>query len=972
MISFSFQFTNLMASAYTLLFGGLIFLKISGKEFETRKRFWIYLLLLTYTTGLFKIFNTPCKIFDACNYISKGAPFLAIFYVVAAGLLAKKGTKTDKESKVSLLFSCNLLINAFLIYFKNIYLTIFELIFIHITIIYLLKYFYYFKKKYVIFMYSSIIFLMMSLITYFIILKLEKNYLQNKIIKIHSRLKLIHSKISDYERTGSSLCKIISTLPEIKEMALSRNKNRWFLKLLKQMCGVSYIWIMDKSGTITVCSDPKYEEYNYAFRPYFKKALKGIANVYYARGVRSNTVGAFFARPIIVKGKICAVLAIKFNFSLVLGSSFQQERMLFVHKSGAVLFGPEDLTDVSLYNSSQDIPEDLRQEKVFGQKETLRPAGYKLVKDNLLQDKEGRLWYLISIPLSQHGWQLAKLYNLKPIFQYRLLLLSIYTLLFLVYGFLILRIFQNREFIFRLEKEITERKKLQKSQMLLATAVEQVAESIVITDSKGIIEYVNPAFTRLSGYTKKEALGKTPRILKSGKHNPSFYKQLWATITKGKHWYGHFINKKKDGTLYEEEASISPIKDSTGKIVNYVAVKRDITKENELKEQLLQAQKMESIGILAGGVAHDFNNLLLAMQGYVEISMRKLENTHPVYKNLAKVHSTISKAADLVRQLLLFSRKQPMNFTSINLNEIVSNMAKMLQRLIGENISIRLDLQSDLWSIQADTGKIEQIIVNLAVNAKDAMPQGGELNIKTENVHINNELLSCIPNSRQGQFVCLSIADTGAGMDKQTLTHIFEPFFTTKEAGKGTGLGLPVVYGIVKEHKGWINVDSEKDKGTVFKIYLPAQFHAKNLNKQENQSFALNLQGEKERILLIEDEEDVRDVVATVLMDNGYTVIEAGTAMEALDIFNREKVKFDLVLSDMVLPDQNGLKLVEQLLSKDPEITVILSSGYTDYSSHMPVIQKKGFLFLQKPYSIDALLLLIKQALDQKRKKTEN
>jgi CheY-like chemotaxis protein len=379
---------------------------------------------------------------------------------------------------------------------------------------------------------------------------------------------------------------------------------------------------------------------------------------------------------------------------------------------------------------------------------------------------------------------------------------------------------------------------------------------------------------------------------------------------------------------------------------------------------------MQSIGILAGGVAHDFNNLLLAMQGYVEISMRKLENTHPIYKNLAKIHSTISKAANLVRQLLLFSRKQPLNIISINLNTIVSNIAQMLQRMIGENITVSLDLHPDLWFIQADKSKIEQIILNLAVNARDAMPEGGILNIKTENIHISDELVSRIPNSRQGQFICLTITDSGTGIDKQTLIHIFEPFFTTKEAGKGTGLGLSVVYGIVKEHNGWINAESEVDKGTTFKIYFPAQPHATKSDKQETQALPSNLKGKKERILLIEDEEDVREVVATVLIDNDYTVIEAETASEALDIFNKEKVKFDLVLSDMILPDQNGLKLVEQLLARDPELNVILSSGYTDYSAHMPVIKEKGYFFLQKPYSIDKLLQMIKQALGRKGKKT--
>ncbi|MBT8763173.1 PAS domain S-box protein [Desulfohalobiaceae bacterium Ax17] len=975
MIELKFQLTNLMGSVYFFLFAGLVLIKISRDKLNLRDRFWEFIIFSAFCVGLFKALNTQCVLLEANNVILNITPLFTIFFTIVLVLLIIKKKRNDLKTKIGLLFSICLVFDTILslLYFKSIELAIFEIILINITILYFLRNSFSFKKRYYFFICTSLVYILVTFVSYFIINKLEDNYKTDQLVKVYSKLEILRQRLIDFEKTGLTLCKMISINQQIKKAAISKNKNdkRWTLKLFNQMCRASYVWLMDKSGTVTLCSDPKYEGYNYAFRPYFKKAIQGIANVYYARGVKSDTVGAFFARPVIVDGIISAVLVIKFDFSTIWGSSFKQNHIFFMHKSGAILFGPDEMTDVLLYSSPQNNVDNtlkvLSKQKVFGQRKILRSTEYKLIKKNLLQDKEGYSWILERVPLNDDEWYLATLYSLNPIFQYRIILLNIFLLLSLIHGLLCLRVIQTHEFISSLKKEVDERKRLERIEALLVTAIEQTAESIIITDAKGIIQYVNPAFIQTTGYSREEVIGQNPRILQSGKHDSSFYKQMWATISNGQPWHGHFINKKKDGSLYEEVATISPIKDDRKKIINYVAVKRDVTQEKKLKEQLFQAQKMESIGVLAGGIAHDFNNILMAIQGYVDISLTKIERSHPVYKNLVQINSNVSRATDLVRQLLLFGRKQQMDFASVDLNKIVANIIKMLQRLIGADINISTDLSPDLWPVQADARKLEQIIVNLAINARDAMPDGGKLNIKTENVQFDEDFLHDIPDARAGKFVCLSVTDIGSGMDEETLKHIFEPFFTTKERGKGSGLGLAVVYGIVKEHKGWINVYSEEGQGTVFKIYLPAQDQAKRVETQteEKPSDFENLEGKQERVLVVEDEEGVRDVVATVLRENGYTVFEAATASEALEIFNNENANFELVISDMILPDQNGLELVEQILSSKPEIAVILSSGYTDYKSHWPVIQKRGFRFLQKPYPIDTLLQTVKEVLDR-------
>jgi len=509
-------------------------------------------------------------------------------------------------------------------------------------------------------------------------------------------------------------------------------------------------------------------------------------------------------------------------------------------------------------------------------------------------------------------------------------------------------------------RDITDHKQMDEELRKLSLAVEQSPVSIVITDIKGNIEYVNPKFTELTGYTYNEVIGKNPRILKSGEYTPKFYKELWDTITSGKEWRGELHNKKKNGELYWEHASISPIKDKEGVITHYLGVMEDITEIKHLEMQLIQAQKMEAIGTLAGGVAHDFNNLLTVVIGYSDFMLSKLDKQNEMYGLIDQIRKAGRRAASVAQQLLAFSRKQILKPQVLELNTVIAEMEKMLRRLIGEDIELITVYEPDLKYVKADQGQVEQVLMNLVVNARDAMVDGGRLALKTENVTIDEQYCKLNSEARPGNFICFSVEDSGIGMDKETISHIFEPFFTTKEIG--TGLGLSVIYGIVKQHEGWINVYSEPGQGSTFKVYFPV-ISVKEDKKDEEKISIEELRGSGERVLLVEDDDLLIEYAKGALSNNGYKVFEVKNAKEALDIFEKEEGNFDIVFSDVVLPDKNGVELVEMLVSHKPGIKVLLSSGYLDDKSQWAKIQEKGFTFIQKPYTMAELLKAIKDVI---------
>jgi PAS domain S-box-containing protein len=510
--------------------------------------------------------------------------------------------------------------------------------------------------------------------------------------------------------------------------------------------------------------------------------------------------------------------------------------------------------------------------------------------------------------------------------------------------------------------DITRRRKSEAVRLRLATAVEQAAETIEITDPNGTIVYVNPAFERITGYSREEAIGKNPRILKSDHHDDRFYSTMWETIAAGKVWRGHFINKTKAGTLFEEEVSISPITDKTGKIINYVAVKRDVTREQSLQAQLRQAQKMEAIGTLAGGIAHDFNNLLQITLGYSEMLLADKKETDPEYADLQKIFDAASSGAELVKGLLTFSRKVGPKPVTLNLNRQITEVEKLLRRTIPKMIDIETELADDLAEINADPAQIQQMLMNLVVNARDAMADSGRLKLATKNIVLNEGFCSTHVGINPGPFVLLQVSDTGHGMDTGTIEHIFEPFYTTKEVGRGTGLGLATVYGIVNQHGGIITCESEIGRGTTFSIYFPAFSMDERLWVNRPETTA---EFGTEAILLVDDEDMVRDLGVRILSKAGYTVLTANNGQNALDVFKKESSLISLVILDLIMPELGGKDCLPELLKIKPEIKVLIASGYAADAATQECVQLGAKGFVAKPFRLEELLKNVRKTLDE-------
>jgi len=510
-------------------------------------------------------------------------------------------------------------------------------------------------------------------------------------------------------------------------------------------------------------------------------------------------------------------------------------------------------------------------------------------------------------------------------------------------------------------EDITESKKAFDQSQRLAAIVRSTGNAIISKTLDGTITTWNPAAERMYGYDAEEAIGKNINMLVPDEAKADLERTLESIRSGNRVTNYETIRRRKDGALIDVSLTVSPIHDEAGHVVGSSAIAQDISQlkravaeRQVMEEQFHQSQKLESIGRLAGGVAHDFNNMLNVILGYGELMLTKLEEADPLWEYTREVVEAGKRAAALTRQLLAFSRKQTLRPRVLNLNDIISNLKKMLGRLIGEDIQLTTALAEDLCRVEVDPGQIEQVIMNIAVNARDAMPQGGVFTIETRNVALDERYAKEHINVEPGNYALLIMSDNGCGMDETTRKRLFEPFFTTKAMGKGTGLGLATVYGIIAQSKGYIWFYSEPGKGTAFKIYLPCTTTLKSPTKVT--ADLIETPGSGQTILVVEDEASLRKLCAAVLKKAGYHVLAAANGGEALLLIEEKKMQPDLILTDVVMPGMSGKVLADRLKQALPHIRVLFMSGYTDDAIVQHGVLGSGMPFIEKPFNTTTLV----------------
>jgi two-component system, cell cycle sensor histidine kinase and response regulator CckA len=500
---------------------------------------------------------------------------------------------------------------------------------------------------------------------------------------------------------------------------------------------------------------------------------------------------------------------------------------------------------------------------------------------------------------------------------------------------------------------------LRLSEEMLVALIDASPAAIDALDADGTVRLWNPAAERMFGWPAAEVVGRPLPLL------PDDEQGALTALREGRPLMGVLGSRPtRDGRTVEVSLSRGALRDRAGKVIGAVEILLDASEQRRLEEQLIEAQKMEAVGRLAGGIAHDFNNVLAVIQGFAWISQSSLAAADPMREDLDQVLRAVDRAASLTKQLLAFSRKQVFRLQVIDVNVLVRDVQKMLNRVIGEDVELQTRLGAEAGRVRADAGQLEQVLLNLAVNARDAMPRGGVLTVETAHVQLDEEHAQQRLEVAPGEYVMIAVSDTGIGMNRQTLDHMFEPFFTTKEKGQGTGLGLSTVFGIVKQSHGHIAVDSRPGMGTTFRIYLP-RTQAKRTDETVRIERPTMLRG-SETVLVVEDEEMVRQLASHVLRRNGYVVLEAGNAGEALLICEKHEGEIDLLLSDVVMPRVSGADLARRLVRLRPAMKVLFMSGYSEEAWVQHGLVELAFGLLEKPFTPQALLTGVREALDQR------
>jgi PAS domain S-box-containing protein len=511
-------------------------------------------------------------------------------------------------------------------------------------------------------------------------------------------------------------------------------------------------------------------------------------------------------------------------------------------------------------------------------------------------------------------------------------------------------------------EDITERRKADQERTRLAAAIDQLAEGVVITDADGVILYINPAYERLTGYHRAEMLGKKPSILKSGEHPPEFYRKMWETISSGQAWTGRFINRRRTGELLHEEATITPLLDRDGRIVNYVAVKRDVTSELEVENRLRHSQKMEAIGVLAGGIAHDFNNILQGILGFAELARGETSTDHPAHQMLHEIEVAGKRAAELVSQILTFSRDRDLTRRPLDLNPVIKEALKLLRGSLPSTIEIHHELDPNCGTVMANPVQIHQVLMNLGTNAYHAMhPQGGRLHVSLRRLRLNEERARLMSHLQSGSYALLEVSDTGTGIDPAIIDRIFEPYFTTREKSDGSGLGLATVHGIVRAHGGDIQVHSIVGKGTTFQVFLP--LGVEPAPPEPERAAPPSLIPGHPLVLFVDDEDAVVRLSRLRLQRIGCRVEGYTDSRQALRAFLEAPERYSLVITDQTMPGLTGFELARNILQLRPDIPVILCSGYSDVVDETKAREAGIHSYLGKPFRMQELTAAVHAAL---------
>jgi two-component system, cell cycle sensor histidine kinase and response regulator CckA len=506
-------------------------------------------------------------------------------------------------------------------------------------------------------------------------------------------------------------------------------------------------------------------------------------------------------------------------------------------------------------------------------------------------------------------------------------------------------------------RNIAGRKAAEARLNLQSAALDAAANVIIITDTKGTIEWVNDAFTRITGYTSQEAVGHSPRVLKSGQHPPEFYQEMWRTISSGQVWHGEIHNQRKDGSPLEEDATITPVKDAAGVITHYIAIKQDITEKKALEKQFLRAQRMESVGMLAGGIAHDLNNVLAPISMGLEL-LQQVPLPDKIRPVIDSMLTSTQRGAGIVKQVLTFARGTDGERAIVQLRHLIKDIRRMAEETFPRNITLHSDVAADLWPLKADTSQLHQVLLNLSVNARDALPDGGQIRYSAQNLHLDEAAVLNHPGAKPGDYVLLKVTDTGTGMPPGVVERIFDPFFTTKPHGQGTGLGLPTVLGIIRSHGGLIEVQSVPGKGTTFEVYLPADQSSATVAGPARAEPLRS--GHGETILVVDDEPAVLAVTRSMLEGHGYRVLVAEDGAAAVAVYAQHAQQIAVVVTDIMMPLMDGVALVRSLQRLNSQVRIITVSGLSNQPGqperHTELRSKGIRHHLDKPFSVEALL----------------